>query len=90
MEHHSEANHQNYKFEEHTLNDDEKQKSGLVISTHLSYVKFAENDEGKWGRIISWTKPPCKDKEARKGEYVFGGKKRRCLSNDPWSKDSYF
>lgn len=72
-----------YKFEKHTLNDDKKQKAWVSAFQPLSYVKFAENDEGKWGRIVCVGQATAyKDKEARKGEYVFWGKKEDILSND--------
>ncbi len=72
-----------YKFEKHTLNEDKKQKAWVSGFQPLSYVKFAENDGGKWGRIVCVGQATAyKDKEARKGEYVFWGKKEEILSND--------
>lgn len=72
-----------YKFEKHTLNEDKKQKAWVSGFQPLSYVKFAENDEGKWGRIVCVGQATAyKDKEARKGEYVFWGKKEDILSDD--------
>lgn len=67
-----------YQFEDLILED--KQTSWVSKFQPLPYVKFSESGEGFWGRIVCVGQATAyKEKQGRKGEYVFPGKRNEIV-----------
>ncbi len=74
-----------YLFEEHPLNETDKQKSWVSRFQPLPYVRFATTDteETFWGNIVCAGQASNYDvKTSRKGEYVFKGKKSDLINDE--------
>ena len=74
-----------YKFERHTLDEDDKQKSWVSQFQKLPYVKFSElnTNESFKGRIVCVGQAsPYNVSTARKGEYVFKGSREEVIKNE--------
>ncbi|MFN3849600.1 MAG: TIGR03986 family CRISPR-associated RAMP protein [Spirosomataceae bacterium] len=72
-----------HEFQIHPLDEDEKQKSWVSKFQPLNYAKINEDsDDVFYGRIVCVGQATAyKEKEARKGEYVFRGKKDEVLKD---------
>jgi CRISPR-associated protein (TIGR03986 family) len=71
-----------YKFISHPL-DEEKQSSWKSKFQPLNYVKFADNEKGFDGTIVCVGQASTYNvSTARRGEYVFRGKKEEILKNE--------
>ncbi len=75
-----------HKFEEHTLDENDKQKSWVSKFQPLKYARFTESDfESFQGHIVcvgqSAEYGSSKNDTSRKAEYIFKGKKAEILNN---------
>lgn len=69
-----------YLFEKHDLQDNEKQKSWVWEKQPLGYVKFSNSNDAFWGRIVCVGQAsPYSVSTARRGEYVFKGKREEVI-----------
>jgi len=72
-----------HKFENHPLDENDKQSSWVSRFQKLNYVRFSDDNDAFYGHIVCVGQAAEYDvKIARKGEYVFIGKKDEVLSND--------
>ena len=72
-----------HKFENHPLDENDKQSSWVSQFQKLNYVRFSDDNDAFYGHIVCVGQAAEYDvKTARKGEYVFIGKKDEVLSND--------
>ncbi|MBA4848975.1 TIGR03986 family CRISPR-associated RAMP protein [Emticicia sp. BO119] len=71
-------------FEEHPLDETDKQKAWVSIFQRLKYVRLKSVDKNAfWGRIVcTGQASEYSAKISRRGEYVFRGRKEEILKDD--------